>query len=702
MQHRNRVGDTTNGNVAAALTEPPALRDAIALLIRLSGTIPGYRDRPAQQQMVKDVFETLSGITGKRHLLIEASTGTGKTFAYLIGAILAARAKGLNVVVSTATIGLEEQLVEQVLPALLPHLTFQPHIALAKGRSRYVCPPRLTQALVASAEPEAEVLGALAHHLADGWDGDRDHLPTLIDPQAWRTVVIDQRSCSARRCDWYQECPYYRARNRIADANIIIANHDLVIADLDAGGGVHLPRPEDNVYVFDEGHHLPDRARHGFARHVQIESFQSSLNRIHADLEPVTRAARDIETNLLVSGAEHAARDLHRAIDRLLSGFSNFGPLMVPDVDPVSRCELSETEIPEALSTIVVHLEEESARLDISLTILHARVAALRGQGKLTADIAESVLLGIGVHRSRVRRHLELWRSFRSRAEPGRAAACWVESGDKDGVVGHRVSHVPIAVAERMRRVLWDRAAGTIVTGATLAESGAFTVIREELGLNNRDDVAERILPQTLDTSRAVMNIPPMTTTPTDHTAHLREVADMLPEILAGTGTALVLFASRAEMRQVIDGLPESLRADILEQDAWPRMQLLARHRERAAAGLRSVLAGVAGLAEGLDLPGGLCQHLVITRIPFPPPDDPVWAARSRLVKKSGGNAFREIMIPEAARRLVHAAGRLLRHESDEGKITWLDRRILNKSYGKLLRRSMPLYAAAIEKARND
>lgn len=693
MRERNAAGDDAQSSETIQLpTEPSTLQDAVALLIRLSATLPGYHDRPAQQVMLKCVYEALSGVAGKRHLLIEAQTGTGKTFAYLIGAIIAAHASGRKLVVSTATVALEEQLVEHVLPALQPHIRFPLRIAMAKGRHRYLCLPRLTHAMASSPGPQADILGDLARNLADGWDGDRDHLDRTVEHELWKSVVIDQRSCSARRCEWYQECPYFRARDRINDADLIVTNHDLVIADMDAGGGVLLPRPEETLYVFDEGHHLPDRTRQGFARHIRIESFQASLEWIPKDLEPIGRDRLDIETNLLVSSAAHAARDLHRSIERLLSGFSNFGPLMIPEVEQVSRYEFSESQTNGEFDTIVSHLEEESTRLEFTLAILHGRVAALRGHGALTADDAESVLLAIGAHRSRVHRHVELWRSLGQRSDPGQSAACWVESGEQDGAVGHRVSHIPITVADRLRRVLWDRAAGTVVTGATLAGRSGFSVIREELGLNDRDDVDEQIMPPTLDATRATLHVPEMITTPSDRTAHLQEVTEMLPGLLADTGSALVLFASWEDLRLVLDQLPEALRVDILAQNDLPRARLLARHRERVAAGQRSILAGVAGLAEGLDLPGDLCSHLVVTRIPFPPATDPLWAARSRLVEASGGNAFFDLVIPEVARRLVHATGRLLRHERDIGKITILDRRILDKGYGKALRRALPTY----------
>ncbi|EWH02923.1 hypothetical protein Q427_05965 [Halomonas sp. BC04] len=294
-----------------------ALKGEIQTAYRRVLEAQGLTPRYGQRLMIAEIARTLSGIeadeSGKRtsdeHVcVLEAGTGTGKTLAYLLAALPVAKARGKRLVIATATVALQEQVLHQDLPALKAHSGLDFHYALAKGRGRYLCVARLEQELdgvtgnptlsmfeQSLVQESGDNFQALVRDMAEAygsgsWEGDRESWSESIDDADWRRLTIDHRQCTNRRCGHFAACAFFRARRDLETADVVVANHDLVLADLSLGGGVVLPPPGDCIYVFDEGHHLPDKALNHFAHRVGVGSSLRWLGSLKKSLTELNQA----------------------------------------------------------------------------------------------------------------------------------------------------------------------------------------------------------------------------------------------------------------------------------------------------------------------------------------------------------------------------------------------------------------------------
>ncbi len=279
--------------------------------------------------------------------------------------------------------------------------------------------------------------------------------------------------------------------------------------------------------------------------------------------------------------------------------------------------------------------------------------------------------------------------------------ARWIERQDASGRTGdYLVCAAPISASDRLRRLLWQRASAAVAMSATLTSCGTFDLFLRQPGLGGYVGVALLQVDSPFDYRRnARLAVPAMGAEPTDAPAHTREVIARLPGLVDSRGT-LVLFTSARQMHEVHAQLPQELRHITLVQGSMPKGEMLARHRAAVDLGERSILFGLASLAEGVDLPGEYCTHVVIARLPFSVPDSPLEEARREWVESRGGSPFIELTVPEAAVRLRQGIGRLLRTVHDRGRVTILDRRIVTKRWGALLMRGMPDFEVVIERGR--
>ena len=275
--------------------------------------------------------------------------------------------------------------------------------------------------------------------------------------------------------------------------------------------------------------------------------------------------------------------------------------------------------------------------------------------------------------------------------------ARWIERGGKEVRAGRttefHVCAAPIGGGERLRTLLWDRAGAAVLTSATLQACGSFDLFMEEAGLKAWEGVHALSLPSPFDhAAQAELHLPRMRSHPLDAQAHTEEVAAMLPALLEAQAGSLVLFASARQMHQVAHALPEALREQILVQGSTSKRELLARNKARIDKGHRSVLFGLASLSEGVDLPGAYCTHLVVVKLPFAVPDDPVEQTRREWIEAQGRSAFHERSVPEVGIRLAQAVGRLLRTPEDHGRVTVLDPRLASTPWGRRLLAGLPPY----------
>ncbi|WNL37485.1 ATP-dependent DNA helicase DinG [Halomonas sp. PAMB 3232] len=682
--------------------------------------------RYGQRLMIAEIARTLGDIEvdgeGKRvsdqHVcVLEAGTGTGKTLAYLISALPVAKARGKRLIVSTATVALQEQVLNQDLPALSRHsgLTFK--YALAKGRGRYVCVARLDQALEGvepnpthslfeqSLAEQGSEFTVLATDMAEAygsgtWEGDRDNWPESIDDSHWRRLTVDHRQCTGRRCGHFGACAFFRSRRELENADIIVANHDLVLADLALGGGAILPDPAECIFVFDEGHHLPDKALSHFAHRFAVNAclrwlgtLKSSLGELNTGLGGQPTIAR------LLAGLPELLRGLEPALGDVFSlGHQLAGrDRGLTDDESLHQFRFEKGQLPEALreqaSQLVTQFATLSRALESISDILRETLDPDKQTG-LEREQAESWLPLVALLHGRSLDAHALWQSMSEQDPPNVApSARWVTLSRAGGEPEIEFSASPVSAAHTLAKHLWGRCHGAVVTSATLTALGRFERLQERAGLANR--YRYQALPSPFDYANAVLRVPPEAVDPGDRDAHERAIVTFV-DSLDEREAVLVLFSSRAQLRAVEKALTEKARERVLAQDALPKRELIERHRAAVDRREGSIIFGLASFAEGIDLPGHYLTHVVITRLPFAVPDDPVGATLAEWIESQGGNPFMRISVPDASIKLVQACGRLIRKESDQGVITLLDRRVITRRYGQALLDALPPFRREI------
>jgi ATP-dependent DNA helicase DinG len=694
-------------------------------LTNIAQNLPNFKSRPTQRQMMQAVWSTLSRVQnpppeaqeqtvprlGETILIVEGPTGTGKSLGYLLPAILAAKQCGKHLLISSATVMLQEQLANKDIPFLAQHAGLQITYAIAKGRGRYACPQKLYQEVLQNSqgdlvghdenlaawekEPsnsDLEHLKQLSHQLAaESWDGDRDTLQQAVPDSAWSRITNDRHGCLKRECAHFKTCPFYNARAKIEAADVVVVNHDLLLADLAMGGGIILPEPDATFYVIDEAHHLGDKAIQQFAASHTIhgtlnwlEKLNGTIGKAEALLKEfgVTRRSQNfieaIQDNLnslvpALSGlfTGNAESTTYRCPDgQLPTGFATFCQQMIP----ATRALL------QTLSNLLEALKRQKAK----------------PEAKNREKLFDRLGVDLGFFVGRVENLYAVWTLFNSDPHPEEPPiAKWIDAELYAGQVEYTLSASPVRASQLLAERLWCKAGGAVLTSATLRCLGAFDKLISELGLSYYPQTTCIALPSPFDLpQQGQLHIPAMRSDPKDPEAHTREIIELMPTLIAPTvreGT-LVLFSSKKQMLDVAAAMPADIRDLLLIQGTQPRDVLLREHFERVAKQQASVLFGLASFAEGLDLPGKACSHLIIAKIPFSMPDDPVSQTLAEWITHRGGNAFFEMTLPEASIRLIQAVGRLIRSETDKGTVTILDNRLLTKPYGRQLKQALPAF----------
>ncbi len=351
--------------------------------------------------------------------------------------------------------------------------------------------------------------------------------------------------------------------------------------------------------------------------------------------------------------------------------------------------------VPQSVRKQAEHIQKISLGLyRFAMQVREKLTENLESQAVAPA-VAENVLPELGVLISRAEQACRLWTLMSDeddRRQPPKAR--WVIRTDKD----YLVEASPITAAETLRRKLWSVCAGAIVTSATLRSVGTFDRIRAKMGLRKDDGTQFCAIPSPFHYEQnGVVYVPWMNADGSRPDAHSAEIARLLPGLVQNNVSALVLFSSWRQMREVQTALPPNFKKELLLQGEMPKPVLLEEHACRVKKGKRSIIFGVDSMSEGVDLPGEFCEHVIIAKLPFTVPDSPIEATQAEWLEHTGRNPFMQLAVPEASLKLIQAAGRLLRTESDRGQVTILDRRIVTKRYGGLLLDSLPPFRRQIE-----
>ena len=631
----------------------------------------GFRPRRGQREMIAQVARSFGG-AAPRIAVIEAGTGTGKTAAYCLAAVPLAQALGKRVVISTATVALQEQVVFRDLPDLRDHTNLDFSLTLAKGRGRYVCLKRLDdrlrgegQAQLALAElpgPEAvQVYEQMLDRFGAGkWNGEIDSWDEGVEPAAWSAVTTDHRGCTNNRCTFFQECPFFRARRTVEDADVIVANHDLVLADLALGGGVVLPETEETIFILDEAHHFPERAQQHFTDRARLRGATQWLEQAGTVAGTCTqRFGRPGELVRLAAALTSELETAGALVAQVEGIARQFEFVRMADDRAHHRFALGRVpeELAEPSGALAGYLDTVAGRLETLHGYLEeASVGERRWE---RAEQAEDWLGVAGQLAGRATSDARVFRDYARAAtqegdssEEPRFAARWVARLGFEVGEDLEVVSAPLDPGQILAEALWNRCYGALCTSATLRAMGTFDRFIEKAGLP--EDTDRQFVPSPFDFARlAAFHVPAMTTDPRDAAAHTEEITRLLPELLALEQSALVLFSRGANcvVCEALRGRRRSTRV----QGARSKQALEAH---RAAVDRRAELP-----PRPRELRGGHGRTTTAAMSSSPSCPSPFRKTRSTRHSGSGSRARAESVLRSGgAAMLVQACGRLIRH----------------------------------------
>lgn len=698
-------------------------KNAIAHHYRtLAEHLPNFRPRKAQREMIAaiaNVFSrTLSHEDGEEEpkrcgesiVVIEGPTGVGKSVAYLLSGGIMAQTRQKRLIVSSATVALQEQLVGRDLPFVVQHSGLEMTFALAKGRARYLCPYKLYQltqqnaqeslfeqetfSLLWSEKPKEEELNLL-HDIAKQFavrqfNGDRDTWPEVIDDVLWAKITNDRHGCLKNACPNRLECPFLLAREVLETVDVVVANHDLLLSDISMGGGVILPSPKDSFYCIDEAHHLAKKALSHFAAEHAHQQAVWLLEKLPQQTAKWMTVLDRLETANL---ADEAAESLLECLNEWHFHLEDAADFQNEEGSHDAVWLWEDGKIPEDLNTLVNNTHISAQTLFKHISTLNDALAMARREKEQNVATVDLMSSELGIVLAKVEQIAAVWALMATSIENEKTPplAKWItQSQEKNDWIFHAS---PISSATMLVNGLWRRAAGALLTSATLQSLGNFQLLLQQTGLIWQPETTTLALNSPFDfAAQGELYLPPLLSNPKDSAAHTDEIIEWLPKLISdkeAVGT-LVLFSSRKQMQEVAFRLPENYLPLLLIQGEQSKIQLLEKHHQALQDGKASIIFGLDSFAEGLDLPGLACVHVIIAKIPFSMPNDPIEKTKSRWITQQGGNPFMEITIPEASIKLIQAVGRLIRTEHDYGRVSILDSRIKTQRYGQQLLAALP------------
>jgi len=630
-----------------------------------------------------------------------------------------------KVCISTATVALQEQLVDKDLPFLKKYAGLKFDFALVKGRQRYVCRQKLTQA-VATDSPQAgftfaekpqasdiRTLNAMHKALTDGsWHGDIDSWKSPIPHHIWSQVQSDKHSC-LKTLSEHHHCPFHKARETMEQAHVLVVNHSLLLADLELGGGKILSPPDETFYIIDEAHHLPKVTRDHSSASVTLRGAIDWLTKLR---ETGDKMAKLIKSQRAISPAlklSDDCQDLLIEMQKVLTFVDNNAKTYFLENNATDNSNNFKNNddkvyrfdngiIPKSLKNWAEDCNELSKKSLSHLNKLYNALIEAVKDGDCQMYLAEPVLSEAGFMIQRLENLQSLWHMY-AKTDSDKAApmARWIQIQDPVKASARQdylLCASPIEVGFTLEDKLWSQCEGAVLCSATLLALNSFDNFRFQAGLRNDDGSQYQQVTSPFDyQNNAQLVVAKMTNEPSAM-QFTDELIDKLPKYLEQGSASLVLFSSYWQMEKVAQALREKNQLDIAVQGEHSRQHIIEKHKKNCDNNKTSIIFGTQSFSEGLDLPGNYLNNLIITKLPFSVPTSPVEQAQAEYITAKGGNPFMSLSVPDTSKKLVQACGRLLRNEKDEGVITLMDKRVVTKRYGKQLLDSLPPFERVIER----